>query len=57
MYIHVWFYDGNENVTVVECDRNVMCIWVITIVNLLKLVNVESTHIEVGKESHKHSLK
>jgi hypothetical protein len=24
---------------------------------LLKLVNVESTHIEVGKESHKHSLK
>lgn len=51
------FYDGNEIVTEMECDRNVLCISVIIIVSLFKHVNVESIHIEVGKESHKHSLK
>lgn len=51
------FYDGNEIVTEMECDWNALCILVITIVSLFKRVNVESIHIEVGKESHKHSLK
>lgn len=43
--------------TVAECGRNIMCIWVINVVSLFKLVNVESIHIEVEKESHKHSCK
>lgn len=43
--------------TEMECDRNVLCISVITTISLFKRVNVESLHIEVGKESHKHSLK
>ena len=43
--------------TVAECGRNIMCIWVINVVSLFKLVDVESIHIEVEKESHKHSCK
>lgn len=39
------------------CGRKIMCIWVISVVSLFKLVNVESIHIEVEKESHKHSCK
>lgn len=43
--------------TVAECGRNIMCIWVINVVSLFKLVNVESIHIEVEKEIHKYSCK
>lgn len=54
--MHVAIFRRNKNVARVECNWNVMYIWVVAIVGLFKCKNVKSIHIELERERHKYSL-